>query len=89
MVRRWVDLIVKAMPLREKYSRIVGLWITEAGQPNEACHIWAYQDLNHRAQVRAAVGADPEWQAFLEESAPLLEEMHSTILLPAPHSPLK
>jgi hypothetical protein len=32
---------------------------------------------------------DAGWQAFLASSAPLLEEMHSTVLLPAPHSPLK
>jgi hypothetical protein len=88
-VREWVGLIVKTLPVREKYSKIVGLWITEAGEPNEACHIWAYKDLNHRAQVRAEAGNDPQWQAFLKESAPLLEEMHSTIMLPAPHSPLK
>lgn len=88
-VRRWVDMMVGILPAREKHSRIVGLWITEAGQPNEACHIWAYKDLNHRAQVRAAAVADPEWQAYLEETAPLLEDMHSTIMLPAPHSPLQ
>ncbi len=88
-VRQWVDLMVKIMPVREKYSKPVGLWITEAGQPNEACHIWAYKDLNHRAQVRAEVGKDPEWQAFLKEASGFLDEMHSTIMLPAPHSPLK
>lgn len=88
-VRQWVSLITKAMPVREKYSKPVGLWITEAGQPNEVCHIWPYKDLNHRAQVRAAASADPEWQAFINESAPLLDEMHSTILMPAPHSPLQ
>jgi hypothetical protein len=87
--RQWVGHFMKAMPVREKYSKPVGVWITEAGQPNEVCHIWAYKDLNHRAQVRVAAGADPEWQAFLKESAPLLDEMHSTIMLPAPHSPLK
>jgi hypothetical protein len=32
---------------------------------------------------------DPAWQEFLKVGPPLLEEMHSTILLPAPHSPLK
>jgi hypothetical protein len=88
-VRRWVELITQAMPVREKYSRPVGLWITEAGQPNEVCHIWPYRDLNHRAAVRAAAAADPEWQIFLRDSAPLLDEMHSTIMLPAPHSPLR
>jgi hypothetical protein len=88
-VRPWVDLIMKTMPLREKYSKMVGMWITEAGQPNEACHIWAYKDLNHRAQVRAEVVKDPGWQEFLKESAGFLDEMTSTIMVPAPHSPLK
>jgi hypothetical protein len=88
-VDQWVNLMVKNLPLREKYSKIVGLWTTEAGQPNEACHIWVYKDLNHRAQVRAEVGKDPAWQAFLEAGAPFLDEMHSTIMLPAPHSPMK
>lgn len=88
-VRQWAELMAKTLPVREKYSKIVGLWITEAGQPNEVCHIWAYDDLNHRAQVRAEATKDPAWQAFLKESAPLLDEMHSTIMLPAAHSPLK
>jgi hypothetical protein len=63
--------------------------VTEAPQVNEACHIWAYKDLNHRAQVRAEAVKDPDFAAFLKEAAPLLEEMSSTIMLPAPHSPLK
>jgi hypothetical protein len=88
-VRQWAGLMQKTLPVREKYSKIVGLWITDAGQPNEVCHIWAYKDLNHRAQVRAQAVKDPEWQAFLQESAPLLDEMHATIMLPASHSPMK
>jgi hypothetical protein len=88
-VRPWLDLFTKALEVREKYSKIVGLWFTEAGQPNEVCHIWAYPDLNARAAVRAEAGKDPGWQAFLKESAGLLDEMHSTVMLPAAHSPLK
>jgi hypothetical protein len=87
--RQWADLMVSALEVREKYSKIVGLWITEAGQPNEVVHIWAYPDLNARASVRAAAIKDPGFQEFLGKSAPLLEEMHSTIMLPAAHSPLK
>jgi hypothetical protein len=88
-VRQWAELIKSTLPVREKYSKIVGLWITEAPQVNEACHIWAYSDLNQRAQARAESVKDPGWAAFLKEAAPLLEEMHSTIMLPAVHSPLK
>ena len=87
--RQWLDLFTGALVHRERYSKIVGLWQTEAGQPNELCHLWAYADLNARAAARAAALADPGWQAFIGQSTSLLEEMHSTILLPAPHSPLK
>jgi len=77
------------MPVREKYSRIVGLWQTEAGQLNEAVHLWAYRDLNERAAVRAKALADPEWQAYLGKSLPLLVDQKAIILVPAPSSPMK
>ncbi len=88
-LRKWVALFRDALPIREKYSKIVGLWSTEAGQPYEVCHIWAYPSLDARAEVRAAVAADPDWQAFLEADLPLIEDMHATIMVPAKHSPLK
>jgi NIPSNAP len=88
-VKKWLDAFTGVLPAREKYSKIVGLWHTEAGQPNEACHLWAYPSLNARAEARANVMKDPAWQEFLKVGPPLLEEMHSTILVPAPHSPLK
>jgi len=53
------------------------------------CHIWAYPDLNARAEARGNAMKDPAWQEFLKVGLPLLEEMQSTIMLPAPHSPLK
>jgi hypothetical protein len=88
-VRQWLDAFTAVLPAREKYSKIVGLWQTEASQPNEVCHIWAYPSLNARAEARANALKDPAWQEFLGKGTPLLEEMYSTILLPAPHSPLK
>jgi hypothetical protein len=88
-VRQWLDAFTAALPAREKYSKIVGLWQTEAGQPNEVCHLWAYPSLNARAEARANALKDPEWRAFVGIGSALLEEMHSTIMLPTPHSPLK
>jgi hypothetical protein len=88
-VHTWAGMLKNVLPAREKLSKIVGLWVTESPEVNEACHIWAYKDLNHRAQVRAAGVQDPDFTAFLKEAAPLIEEMHSTIMLPVPCSPLK
>jgi hypothetical protein len=87
-IGEWCALFTAAMEHREKYSKIVGLWQTEAGQPNEVCHIWAYKDLATRMEARAGAVADPGWQAFLKEGGPLIEEMWSTLRLPAAHSPL-
>jgi len=56
------------LPAREKYSKIVGLWQTEAGQPNEVCHIWAYPSLNARAEARGNAMKDPAWQEFLAKA---------------------
>ncbi|MBM3217356.1 MAG: NIPSNAP family protein [Candidatus Rokubacteria bacterium] len=88
-IGEWIGHIKDIMPVREKYSKNVGLWQTEAGQLNEAVHMWAYRDLNERASVRARAIADPEWQAFLGKATPLLVDMKSIILIPAPSSPMK
>lgn len=88
-VRQWTEAFTAALPAREKYSKMVGLWQTESGQPNEVCHIWAYPSLNARAEARANASKDPVWGEFLGKGREFLEEMHSTIMLPAPHSPLK
>jgi hypothetical protein len=88
-IGEWIGNIKGVMPTREKYSKIVGLWQTEMGQLNEAVHLWAYRDLNERAAVRAKVVQDPEWQAYLGRTAPLLLEMKSIILNAAPSSPMK
>jgi len=88
-IGEWIRHIKDVMPTREKYSKIVGLWQTEMGQLNEAVHLWAYRDLNERAAVRAKALADPEWQAYIGRSAPLLLQQNAVVLIPAPSSPMK
>jgi NIPSNAP len=88
-VARWLQLFTAVLEVREKYTWMVGLWATEAPQVDEVCHMWAYSDLNARLAARAAMQKDPGWQAFLRNSTGLLEELHSTVMLPAPHSPLQ
>ena len=76
-VRQWLEIFTAALEHRQKYSKIVGLWQTEAGQPNEVCSIWAYPDLNARAAARASAAKDPGWQEFLGKSGTLKEMIHS------------
>jgi hypothetical protein len=85
----WVKEFKVGLQTREKYSKIVGLWTSEVGQLNQVSHLWAYRDLNHRAEVRGKAMQDPDWQTFLGKGTPLLAEMHTTILLPTGSSPLQ
>lgn len=84
----WLQHFTRVMPVRERYSANAGLFKAEIGNLDEIVHFWAYKDLNHRAEVRAAVGRDPAWKAFLAEATPLLAEMHSTVLAPTAFSPM-
>ncbi len=85
----WLELFKAILPVREKYSKIVGLWQSEIGEQNEVTHLWAYPDLKARAEARSRALQDPEWQAFVAKASALLFHMRSTILVPAKFSPLQ
>jgi len=59
--------------------------ITESGPINSYVHVWAYDSAADRAEKRAAMQADPEWQAFLRKSADAgyLMSQENRLLLPA------
>ncbi len=68
-------------------GHLVGYFSTEIGPLNEIVHVWAYESLEERGRRRAALAADPAWQAFLPRIQALILEMSSKILNPAPFSP--
>ncbi len=42
---------------------------TDTGNVNSYVHIWIYRNAADREQRRAALQADPQWQAYLKKSA--------------------
>jgi hypothetical protein len=60
--------------------------IVETGAVNTYVHIWAYEDAADRERKRAAMQADPDWQAFLARSgeAGYLESQENWQLNEAP-----
>jgi len=42
--------------------------VTETGPINTYVHVWGYESAADRETKRAAMQADPEWQAFLQKS---------------------
>ena len=86
--RAWLDLFTGVMPAREKYSKNHGIFVGEAPDPHSVAHIWAYKDFAERMRARGGAMQDPEWQAFLGKSSPLLVEMQSVLMIPTAFSPM-
>ncbi len=66
---------------RQDYSQLFGFWYTEAGPLNQVVHIWPYDDLNQRRDVRAEVTEKGIWPPNNSE---FIVNMQSEIFLPAP-----
>lgn len=86
---RFFPLLSAALPARERYSKIVSWWRPATGETEQVLHLWSYRDLSDRARARAAALEDPNWQAFLSNALPVLRTMQSTVLIPAPFSPMQ
>ena len=80
---KFVQLMLGAMPVRQRYSVNVCVWTPLHGDMDRVIHLWAYRDLAHRSEARAGVAREPGWKPYTDAIVPLLREMQSTLLLPA------
>lgn len=71
----------EALPHREKYSKLGAFWHTEVGPLNQVIHVWPYEDLKHRTEVRAEAANDPNWPP---QALEFILTMESEIFLSAP-----
>lgn len=58
---------------KKHLGELVGYFFSEIGPVNEIVHIWAFGSLDDRDRRRAALMADPAWQAFLPKIRDLIE----------------
>jgi hypothetical protein len=70
-----------ALPHREKYSPLGAFWHTELGPLNQIIHVWPYESLQQRLEIRTQAAKDPNWPPKILD---LVEGMDSEIFLPAP-----
>ena len=83
-VAQWEANFAEALPNRTKHSELGGLWHTEIGPLNQVVHIWPYENLQHRTEIRALAAQEPGWPP---KGGDLLLNMESQIFMPAPFSP--
>jgi len=77
-------------PQQRHLGKPLAFLITETGPLNTYMHIWCYEDAADRARKRAAMQADPDWQAYLAESAKAgyLINQENKLMTPASFAPL-
>lgn len=71
----------------EQYSSVYAAFYATDGSLPRYLHIWPWTTLEQRLQVRTQAVADGVWPP--ENSSPQLQDMCSTIYLPAKFSPLQ
>ena len=89
MAGPWANRYRDIMPVREKYSKNVGVWTGEAPQPNEVLHMWNYESLAARTKARTELFQDQEWLDFIAKGAGAIVEMNNVMLIPTSYSPMK
>jgi hypothetical protein len=86
---KWRDYLAlyqaEGLELQQRIlGRMVGYYTSDSGPLNQIVHLWAYTDLNERAERRARLLAEPRWQAYVARMLPLLQSQESKFLVPAP-----
>jgi hypothetical protein len=71
---------------RKKHSELAAFWFTEVGPLNQIIHVWPYESMQHRAEVRDAAIKDPKWDPGLARLG-LVKDERSEIFRTAPNSP--
>lgn len=71
-------------PQRRHLKHMLGYYISEFGALNEIVHLWGHHSLDERDKNRAAMRADPEFQAYWQEVRLMIVSQESRILRPAP-----
>ena len=71
-----------ALPHREKYSKLGAFWHTEIGPLNQVIHVWPYESVEERNNIREEAGKDPNWPP--KNDPDMYVSMNSEIFNPAP-----
>ena len=81
-VAEFEENFAKALPHREKFSKLAALWHTEIGPLNQVIHIWPYESVEERHKIRAEAAKSPHWPPH--NPPDMYVSMDSEIFLPAP-----
>ena len=84
----WLGTFKGSLAQRETHSKLVALWTAEVGGLNAGSHLWVYDSLAHRTEVREKMAQDAKLRELRAGGVESLISQESTILTPSAWSPL-
>jgi hypothetical protein len=72
------------LPTRLKHSELAAFWHTESGPLNQVIHVWPFENLGQRDEIRSRLAKESDWPPKTHD---LIVFMNSEIFSPAPFSP--
>ena len=84
-INKVIDIWADAVPAREEFSPLAAAMYTDTGGLNKWVHIWAYNDLDQRKNVRAEASKTATWPPPTRE---FLVSQENKIMVPSSFSPM-
>ena len=81
---KFLELMLAALPVRERYSSNFGVWEAISGRNERVHHLWGYRDLVERDRVRGQLKLDPVWGKYISTVLPMLSNLNTVLLNPLP-----
>jgi hypothetical protein len=81
MVAEYEKRFAEGLEVRSTYSQMYGMWHVEIGPLNQIVHMWSYDSLQQRSDVRAAASRDASGK-WPPKTSELLAAQESDILVP-------
>lgn len=82
----YFNLLLSVIELRQSYSRAFCVWRPASGRLNRVVHMWGYESMEHRQEVRNRLSSDRAWAGFTSKVFDYLTQQRSSILQPLPDS---
>jgi len=74
---------------REILGNLLGYFKTEIGDINQVVHLWGYASFEDRAQRRAKLAENAQWQGFLKAAQPYFVTQKNQLLTGTNFSPIR
>jgi len=83
----WGNNWARAINYRSENEEAFAGFFSQIGRLYNVHHIWAYADLQTRKETREAAWRKPGWDECVAYTVPLIQQMHTRVMVPLPFSP--